>query len=204
MTIMYRLFLFAILALWTVPCLAGKPVILVLGDSLSAGYGIEADAAWPALLQQRLVAQKRSYKVINASVSGDTTRTALNRLPHALNNHQPRIVIVAVGANDGLRGLPFNEMRASLLSIVQRSKEQGAKVVLVGVRLPTNYGKVFVDRFTGVFREVAEETDVPLVPYLLEGVAENGDLFQEDRLHPTAEAQPLILENVWARLSSML
>jgi len=183
---------------------AGRPNILVLGDSISAAYGIDSSRGWVALLQQRLAAQHFDYQVVNASVSGDTTRTGLNRLDEALRQYRPAIVIVALGGNDGLRGLPFSEIEASLERIIVLSQQQGAKVLLAGVRLPPNYGPFYNDRFAALFQQLADSRRVALVPRLLEGVDDRAELMQPDGIHPTAAAQARILDNVWTHLLPLL
>jgi len=178
--------------------------ILVLGDSISAAYGINTNEGWVALLQQRLTNKDFRYRVVNASVSGDTTRTGLNRLGNALRQHQPAVVIVALGGNDGLRGLPFSEIEASLTGIIQLSQHQGAKVLLAGVRLPPNYGEFYNARFARLFQQLSETNQVALVPRLLDQVADHGELMQADGVHPTAAAQAQILDNVWPHLLPLL
>ena len=183
---------------------ANEPVILVLGDSISAAWGINTEQGWVALLQQRLNEKKYSYQVINASVSGDTSRTGLNRLDNALNQHKPSIVIVALGGNDGLRGLPISETESSLSSIIEKSQQAGLSVLLAGVRLPPNYGVYYNSQFADMFQRLASKYNVPLVPKILGQVADNPELMQADRTHPTAERQVQVLENVWPSLESLL
>lgn len=166
--------------------------ILVLGDSLSAGYGIGPTKAWPALLQARLGTE---YSVTNASVSGETTAGGLSRLPALMARHQPHLVIVALGANDGLRGLPLAQMRDNLASMLTLIERQQARALLVGIRLPPNYGR-YAEEFAQTFADLSKAHGVPLVPFLLDGFADQPAYFQADGLHPTAAAQPLILENV--------
>lgn len=183
---------------------AMPPVILVLGDSLSASYGLDRESGWVSLLEERLREHGMPYRVVNASVSGDTTAGGLTRLGALLDDHAPAIVLIELGANDGLRGLGFEVIRNNLTSLIERSSAAGSQVVVTGLRLPPNYGAAYTDGFQAVFREVAETKSVPLVPDLLAGVAENRDLMQADGLHPTAEAQPRILENVWPVLEPLL
>lgn len=178
--------------------------ILVLGDSLSGAYGIDTREGWVALLQQQIVKQGYEYQVINASVSGDTTRTGLSRTEAALQQHQPAIVIVALGGNDGLRGLAFSEIESSLANIIQRCQQDDARVLLVGVRLPPNYGPAYNEKFAALYRDLAGQYHVPLVPRMLNQVAEHRELLQADGIHPTAEAQPQIMMNVWTGLKPML
>ncbi|MGD8235701.1 MAG: arylesterase [Chromatiales bacterium] len=183
---------------------SARQVILVLGDSISSAYGIDKEQGWVALLQQRLDSQYPGWEVINASVSGDTTRTGLKRLAPALDAHRPAILIVELGGNDGLRGLPFSEIRESLSSIVETARQRDVQVLLAGIRLPPNYGEAYNSIFTGIYSEVAGKYDISLVPQLMYQVAEKSELMQEDGIHPTAEAQPQLLENVWVELESML
>ena len=183
---------------------ANEPVILVLGDSISAAWGINTEQGWAALLQQRLNEKKYSYQVINASVSGDTSRTGLNRLDNALKQHKPSIVIVALGGNDGLRGLPISETESSLTSIIEKSQQAGLSVLLAGVRLPPNYGAYYNSQFADIFQRLASKYNLPLVPKILDQVADNSELMQADRTHPTAEGQVQVLENVWPSLESLL
>ena len=183
---------------------ASKPAILVLGDSISAAWGINTEQGWVNLLQQRLVDKQYNYHVVNASVSGDTSRTGLNRLEDALKQHKPSIVIVALGGNDGLRGLPISETESSLSSIIEKSQQSGQSVLLAGVRLPPNYGVYYNSQFADMFQRLAGKYSVPLVPKILDQVADNSALMQEDRTHPTAEGQKQVLENVWPQLESLL
>jgi acyl-CoA thioesterase-1 len=198
------MFIFVIVALSVSNAQAKQPNILVLGDSLSAGYGMDIAQSWPMLLQERLNQKQLGYRVINASVSGDTTRTALNRLPQALEQHQPVVVIISLGGNDGLRGIPLSEMQNSLRQMVLLSQRHQARVLLAGVRLPPNYGKVYIERFSQVYETLASDTNSPLVRHLLANVAENPGLMQDDGLHPNAEGQPQILDNIWPSLVPLL
>lgn len=182
-----------------------KPAsILVLGDSLSGAWGINAEEGWVALLQQKISKQGLNYKVINASVSGDTSRTGLSRIDSALQQYKPTIVIIALGGNDGLRGLAFSEIESSLASIIERCQKDGAQVLLSAVRLPPNYGPVYIEQFAALYNRLSDQYKVPLVPRMLDQVAENRALMQEDGIHPKAEAQPQIMQNVWAGLEPML
>jgi acyl-CoA thioesterase I len=180
------------------------PVILVLGDSLSASYGLDRESGWVSLLEERLRERGMDYRVVNASVSGDTTAGGLSRLGALLDDHAPTLVLIELGANDGLRGLGFDVIRNNLTQMIDRSRASGSRILLTGLRLPPNYGAAYTDGFQAVFRQVAEAESVPLVPDLLSGVAENWDLMQVDGLHPTAEAQPRILDNVWPVLEPLL
>ena len=178
------------------------PTILVFGDSLSAAYGIPENAGWVALLGERLKQRKSNYTVTNASISGETSAGGAARIGKALSS-KPAVVIVELGGNDGLRGLPVTEMKKNLTAIVQASKREGARVVLVGMQLPPNYGVPYINQFRAVFGEVAKEERVAFVPFLLEGL-DKREQFQADNIHPTAAAQPVLLENVWKKLAGMV
>ena len=180
------------------------PTIMVLGDSLSAAYGIEQSAGWVNLLQQRLAERGYRYQVANVSISGETTRGGLARLAQALKTHHPNIVIVELGANDGLRGLLLGEMQANLDTIITQSRRNNAEVLLVGMHLPPNYGPSYIKKFHQTYVDLAARYRIPLAPFLLDGVATDAALMQRDGLHPTAAAQPRVLENVWTHLQSML
>lgn len=188
----------------SLPAWSAPLTVLVLGDSLSAAYGIDRDQGWVALLRERLAANGFDAKVVNASTSGNTTRAGLARLDQSLDEHDPDVVIIALGGNDGLRGVPLAATRRNLSRMVEQSQQAGARVLLVGVRLPTNYGSAFIERFQAMFRQVAEEYDIPLVPKFLAGVAENPELMQDDGIHPGVEAQPMMLDNLWPKLQPLL
>lgn len=185
------------------PAVLAARTILVFGDSLSAGYGIRQDAAWPSLLAKRLQEQKLDYSVVNASISGETTSGGQTRLAAALDKHAPAVVIIALGANDGLRGLPVATMRANLLSMTDAAQKKKARVLIVGQRLPPNYG-AYADQFHAAFGDVAKTKKTGYVPFLLDGVALSPEMFQQDNLHPTAAAQARLLENVWRGLEPLL
>ena len=180
------------------------PTILVYGDSLSAAYSMRQEQGWVSLLQQRLKTQGFPHQVINASVSGETTSGGLSRLPITLRQHQPDIVLLELGANDGLRGLPLAQMRKNLEAIIKASKQAGAEVVLLGIMIPPNYGSRYTQEFSQSFTELAKHHDLPLVKFLLEGVAGKPELTLDDGLHPSAAAQPKILDNVWQVLQPEL
>jgi acyl-CoA thioesterase-1 len=183
----------------------GKPpAILVLGDSLSAAYGVPLDQGWVSLLQARLNSAGLPHRVVNASVSGDTVAGGLSRLPGLLEQHAPALVIVALGGNDGLRGFTPAQTAEVLDRIIALARESGAEVLLVGVRLPPNYGTAYTERFQRMYQQVAERNDVALVPRLLQGIAEEPTLMQPDGVHPVAAAQPRMLDNIWAGLAPML
>lgn len=181
-----------------------KPRILVVGDSLSAEYGIRRDSGWVAILQQRLNDAGLAYEMRNASVSGDTTSAGLSRLAAALERHTPAIVIVALGSNDALRGLPLEMTRDNLQEMLEMIRQVGAQGVLAGMRMPLNYGRAYTEAFASMYDELARRNQAPIIPFLLEGVATRPELFQPDQLHPTEQAQPLIADNVWAVLRPLL
>ena len=178
--------------------------ILVLGDSLSAGYGVKVDATWVALLQRRLAAQGYGYRVVNASVSGETTGGARARLPRALELHKPSILVLELGGNDGLRGLPVKQVRGNFESIIEQARNAGAQVVLVGMRMPPNYGAEYADSFHALYGELAQKYRLPLVDFFLDGVALDDNLMQADGIHPSAAAQPKLLDNLWPALAKVL
>jgi acyl-CoA thioesterase-1 len=178
--------------------------LLVFGDSLSAGYGVEAGQGWVDLLAQRLEEKKLPYRVVNASISGDTSAGGLSRISAELKRHQPDILVLELGANDGLRGLPLNAMKNNLSSIIRLAKAAGTKVVLLGMQMPPNYGPRYTERFSAIYGELAREQQLPLVPFLLQKVALDPSLMQTDNLHPNAKGQPLLLETVWPVLQPLL
>jgi acyl-CoA thioesterase-1 len=190
--------------LLSAPALAAAATIMVFGDSLSSAYGIERDRGWATLLQQRLDGKRPDYKIVNASISGETTAGGRSRIAGALATHRPAIVVIALGANDGLRGLSLDAMRANLEAMVRSSRKSGAKVLLVGMRMPPNFGSAYAEKFQAVYREIAARERIAWVPFLLEGFAEKPDFFQADGIHPTAAAQPLMLENLWKGLQPLL
>jgi len=182
----------------------GAPVILILGDSLSAGYGLPTGTAWPVLLQQRLDAERYRYSVVNASISGDTTAGGRARLDALLAQHRPAITVIELGANDGLRGGSIDAMRQNLDAMAATAQKVGSRVLLIGMRMPPNYGPGYVQRFDASFAEVANARKTALVPFLFEGFADNEAMFQADRLHPLQSAQPRLLDNVWQALKPLL
>jgi acyl-CoA thioesterase-1 len=198
-----RLTLILLALLACIPSVFAAKTILVLGDSLSAGYGLRPEQAWPALLGQRLTQQRFDYNVANLSISGETTAGGRARLATALRQHKPDIVILALGANDGLRGLQLGQMRANLEAMIDASRQSGARVLLAGMRLPPNYGP-YAEEFAQSFTQIARNRKVTLQPFLLEPVAAAPRYFLPDNLHPTAEAQPLILDHIWAPLAPLL
>ena len=178
--------------------------VLVVGDSLSAEYGIARGAGWVALLEQKMKTEKIDARVVNASISGETTSGGKARLPALLGQHKPDLVVIELGANDGLRGLPVPSAEANLRAMIAAAQAQKARVLLVGMRMPPNYGRAYTERFFGMFQTVATSTKSPLVPFMLEGVADKPALFQQDRLHPTAQAHPIILNNIWPTFEKMV
>jgi acyl-CoA thioesterase-1 len=180
------------------------PAILVVGDSISAGYGLAADEGWVALLQNRLRSQGYGYRVVNASVSGETTTGGLARLPRALSVHRPAIVIIELGGNDGLRGLPLETSRANLERMINLSKGAGARVLLLGMKIPPNYGARYSEGFEKVFRDLARQHKLAFEPFFLSKIALEQGMIQEDGLHPTAKAQPVMLDTMWPALKPLL
>jgi acyl-CoA thioesterase-1 len=176
---------------------AAAPTIVVFGDSLSAGYGVDIDQTWVALLQTRLESQGYEHRVINASISGETTQGGETRIVQALENFSPDLVVLELGGNDGLRGFPAEVIKENIGAIIDASRENGASIVILGIRIPTNYGARYTEAFEGIYRELAEEYDVPWIEFFMEGVALNAELMQDDGIHPNTEAQPILLDNAW-------
>jgi acyl-CoA thioesterase-1 len=187
---------------------AGNPefdhVLLVLGDSLSAAYAMERSESWPSLLQDRLTENGHSYRVFNSSIVGDTTESGLSRLPRLLGQLRPSIVIIELGGNDGLRGLPLDVTRSNLQNMIDQSQAAGARVILAGIQLPPNYGKTYTEGFSAMYPSLSQQAGTALIPFLLEGVALDPSLMMEDGIHPTAAAQPLVLDTVWQAVKGML
>jgi acyl-CoA thioesterase-1 len=186
------------------PAAAGGKTILVYGDSLSSAYGVPRDRGWVALLKKRLAAEGYDYNVVNASISGEITSGGLTRIGKVLTRTRPAVIILELGANDGLRGLPVAEMKDNLAAMIARAKKARARVLLVGMRMPPNYGPDYTEAFAAVYAELARRERVALVPFLMEGMATRSDLFQSDGLHPTTAGQPLLLDNIWPRLRPLL
>ncbi len=178
--------------------------IVVFGDSLSAAYGIQPNTGWVALLENKLKQQNNTYKVVNASISGETTSGGLTRFGQMLKAHQPSIVVIELGANDGLRGLSLSDMQNNLNSMISQAKAKNANVMLLGMKIPPNYGIQYTQKFSAIYETLAKQYKLNLVPFFLDGVAGNRSLVQEDGLHPIAAAQPKLLENVWPKLESLL
>ena len=202
---MKRLLASMILIVASAAAHAGAPVILVFGDSISAGYGLaHVDQGWVELLKTRLKAQGYGYQVVNASVSGETTAGGLARLPRALELHHPSIVILELGGNDGLRALPIAQFRDNLTQLVALASASGAKVLLLGMRMPPNYGPQYTEQFAKVFSDLARDKKIPSVPFLLTDIALNQNLLQGDEIHPNVDGQPILLNNVWPALQPLL
>jgi len=178
-----------------------KPVILVLGDSLSAEYGLPRGTGWVNLMEDQLSRSKSPWSVFNASISGETSSGGLSRLPNLLAQKKPGLVIIELGANDALRGLPVNQTEANLRKMVQMSKHSGAKVLLCGIQIPSNYGQTYTTQFKNLYPQIANQEGVELMPFFLEGVATKPELFQADRLHPNVDAQSIIFKNVWGSMA---
>lgn len=183
---------------------AEPPTVLIFGDSLSAGYGIALEQSWPALLEKRLATQTRPWRLVNASISGETTAGGRSRLEAVLTQTKPRVLVLALGANDGLRGLPVAQMRANLKAMIDMAQAQKLRVLLVGMRLPPNYGPAYNQAFEAVFAELAKSHKLALLPFLLAPVAADAEAFQADRLHPVAAVQPRLLDHVWPALKPLL
>ncbi len=182
---------------------AGKTV-LVMGDSISAAYGMSLQEGWVALLAGRLEESHPGYQVVNASISGETSAGAASRLPKLLEEHQPTVVIIELGGNDGLRGYPVSRMRENLTAMAEQSRAAGAEVLILAMEIPPNYGSRYTQAFRSSFSKVAEQTGSSLSPFMLDGVATNGELMQADGIHPSVEAQPMLLANVWPHLEPLL
>jgi acyl-CoA thioesterase-1 len=191
-------------ALFATCAYSASKTVLVLGDSLSAEYGLARGSGWVPLLEKRLKSEKLNADVVNASISGETTSGGKSRLQPLLDQYKPAIVVLELGANDGLRGLPVKSAEANLRDMIVASQKAKAKVLLVGMQIPPNYGRDYTQKFSSLYTTLAKETKVNLVPFLLEGIASKPELFQADRLHPIADAQPIILNNVWPYLKSLL
>jgi len=194
---------FLLLASGQLPA-SDAPTVLVFGDSLSAGYGIDVDQSWATLLQARLEQQGYEHRVVNASIGGDTTESGAARIAQAIEAFSPELIILELGGNDGLRGIPPGTMRANLASIIRTGTESGAAVVMMAIRIPPNYGARYIAEFEDVFRQLAAELDIPWVEFFLEDVALNKELMQDDGIHPNAIAQPILLDNAWPIIESTL
>ena len=180
------------------------PTVLVFGDSLSAGYGIDVDQSWTTLLQARLEYEGYEHRVVNASISGETTEGGATRIEHAITIFDPALIILELGGNDGLRGIPSTRMKGNLEKIIRSSAMSGAAVVLLGIRIPTNYGPRYTEAFESVYRELAAQYDIPWIEFFMDGVALNDELMQADGIHPNTAAQPILLDNAWPIISQAL
>jgi acyl-CoA thioesterase-1 len=198
-----RAFLLAALLFVAVPALAARTV-MVFGDSLSAAYNLSAEQGWVHLIGDRIAKENLPWRVVNASVSGETTAGGLRRLAEDLKRHKPSVVVIALGANDALRGQPVAGMRSNLEQMIRLARQAHAEPVLVGIMIPPNYGIDYAAQFRDMYPSIAARDRVPLVPFLLEGIADKPDMFQRDQLHPTAQAQPRIADNVWPALEPLL
>jgi acyl-CoA thioesterase I len=196
--------LFCMLFAFGAPAAAAERSILILGDSISSAYGIAQARGWVALLGERLKRERLDYIVANASVSGDTSAGGAARLGAALERHRPAVVVLELGGNDGLRGLPVAEMKRNLSAMIEQSTQSGARVLLVGMKIPPNYGPDYTAAFDAVYADLAKRHKIALVPFLMEDFADQPDLFQPDRIHPAQAAQPLMLERVWKALQPLL
>ena len=178
--------------------------ILVIGDSISSAYGMPVNQGWVALLQKRLQSEQLPYKVVNLSISGDTSANALNRLPQTLEQHQPHILLLEIGGNDGLRGLSLAQMQQNMESMIDLATSNEIQVMLLGIQLPPNYGSHYTDQFNDIYRQLASQYQLTLLPSIVEGVGGNPQLMQADGIHPNAKAQPMMLELVWSGLEKLL
>lgn len=200
---MFRILAFVI-SLLGAQLAAAAPAIMVYGDSLSAAYGLPRDSGWVSLLEDKLRQEKYNYQVVNASLSGETTLGGKTRIASALEKSDPAVVILELGANDGLRGQSLDSARNNLEAIIKAAHRAGARTLLIGMRLPPNYGTIYADKFQNMYRDLAARYKLALVPFMLEGFAERREYFQPDGVHPTAQAQKMILENIWKELQPLL
>jgi len=200
-----RSIVFIALMFLVTPVLANQGTLLIMGDSLSAAYGVQTEEAWVALLKERLKEQDLAgWEVVNASISGETTDGGLRRLPDLLDRHQSDIVMIELGGNDGLRGFPPQVIRRNITRMIEQSQDMNASVVLVGMQIPPNYGERYTQAFAAIFPELAEDFNTSLVPFFLDGIYDQPDMMQDDEIHPTASAQGQLLDNVWPVLEPML
>ena len=201
---MRRLLTFFMILLATLASGANAQTVMVFGDSLSAGYGVDVDQSWAHLLQTRLASQGYEHRVVNASITGETTEGGATRIASALEKFSPELVILELGGNDGLRGFPTSRMKENLSTIIETSQASGAAVVLLGIRIPTNYGQRYTQAFENVYRELADEYGIPWIEFFMDGIALNAELMQDDGIHPNTEAQPILLDNAWPIVSQAL
>lgn len=200
---MFKKTVIIILGLFAIPLVSAK-TLLIVGDSISAGFGIEQGKGWVALLEQRLQTQHYNYQVVNASISGDTTSNGLTRMPALLAEYKPAVVLIELGGNDGLRAIPPKQIQQNLSAMVELAKRAKAEVLLVGIELPPNYGNQYLEKFIAVFPAVAKEQQVKLVPSIVANTGGNSELMQADGVHPNTKAQPIVLEDVWKQLVALL
>jgi len=192
-------------AMMLAPAAAAEPrTVLVMGDSLSAAYGLAPAQGWVSLTGERLAKEVPGWRIVNASISGETTSGGLSRLPALLSQHKPDVVVIELGANDGLRGLPLTQMADNLKAMIDAANTSGAQVLLVGMQMPPNYGRAYTERFAGMYPQLSTRHKVPLVPFMLEGVAQDLSNFQADRIHMRASAHPTILNNIWPHLVPLI
>ena len=203
-SVFVRSWLFAALMLVVAPAMANQNTLLVVGDSLSAAYGVPSETAWVELLRDRLGKENLDWTVVNASISGETTDGGLRRLPRLLEQNEPAVVIIELGGNDGLRGFPPNVIESNLASMIELAEDSGATPLLVGMQIPPNYGQRYTEMFAQIFPSLSDQYQIPLVPFFLDGIYDQDNLMQDDGIHPTEEAQPRLLENVWPTLEPML
>ena len=201
---MRRTFILSVLLLFLPAFAADKPTVLIFGDSLSAGYGIDVDQSWAALLQSRLAHQGYEHRVVNASISGETTEGGAARIAKAVETFGPALIILELGGNDGLRGFPPERLRANLEKIITTAKDSGAAVVMLGIRIPPNYGPRYTRAFEEAFRQAADTQQIPWIEFFMDGIALNDELMQEDGIHPNVEAQPILLDNAWPVIEQAL
>ncbi|WP_250657778.1 arylesterase [Alkalimarinus coralli] len=190
--------------LFTTAAHGANNTIVVLGDSISAAYGVPTEKGWVSLFENRLKQENKSYNVINASISGETTDGGVKRLPEIIRRHNPSILLIELGGNDGLRGFPLNIIKANLQTLIDQAKENNITPVLIAMRIPPNYGRRYTSGFFDIFTTVAEENNVSLVPFLLEDIALKPGLMQSDGIHPTESAQPILLDHIWETLTPLL
>ena len=201
---MRKLFILLVILLCAPAYSADEPTVLIFGDSLSAGFGIDVDQSWGSLLQERLEAQGYEHRVINASISGETTQGGAARIGPALERFRPSLIILELGGNDGLRGFPPQRLQDNLATIVRTAKQSGSRVILLGIRIPLNYGPRYSEAFENSFRQVAEDEQIPWIEFFMEGVALNEELMLDDGIHPNAAAQPVLLDNAWPMIREAL
>lgn len=201
-TVFLRIFVVLLVVAGSRPAFAGT--VLIVGDSLSAGYGLPTDGSWVSLLNKRLMAERPDVSLVNASISGETAAGGKRRIQALLDRHQPGVVIVELGANDGLRGIQIPLIRENLTAIVDACLKSGAKTLVIGMRVPPNYGREYAEKFHAMFKEVSNRRDVSLVPFLLDGFADDSAMFQEDGIHPASDAQPLMMDTVYEQLRPLL